>query len=57
MMDFLFKHDHKDKIEENFRQPIRLMADLDKDLENVIMTCERSATYLSKRVHLTRICK
>ena len=24
------------------------MPDLDKGLENVIMTCERSATYLSK---------
>ena len=44
----LFKHDHKDENEENFRELIRLMADLAKDLENLIMTCKRNATYLSK---------
>ena len=41
----LFRHDHKDQNEENFRE---LMADLAKDLENLIMTCKRNATYLSK---------
>ena len=42
------QHDHEDQNEGNFRVLIRLMADLDKYLENFIMTCKRNATYLSK---------
>ena len=31
---FVFKHDHEDQNEGNFRELIRLMADLDKGLYN-----------------------
>ena len=47
-MMVLFKDDHEDKNEGNFRELIRLMADLDKELQNFIITCKRNATYLSK---------
>ena len=41
---FLSKHDHEDENQGNFR----LMAGLDKNLENFTITCKRNATYFSK---------
>lgn len=38
----LFRHDHKDQNEGNFKELIKLIADLGKELENFIMTCKRN---------------
>ena len=45
---FLFKKDHEDQNEGNFRELVSLMAELDKDLENFVVTYKRNATYLPK---------
>ena len=46
--DVLFKYDDEAQNEGNFRELVTLMADLDKDLKNFVMTCKQNATYLSK---------
>ena len=52
----LFKHDHKDQNEENFRELIRLMADLAKDLENLIMTVNEMQRTCQRLLKMRYFC-